>query len=219
MCINKEVSITTFIVSLFVGIYLFFRNKKYDKWLAVFLLSFSSMQLIEYFLWILQENNLFKSNYDYFLVKFVIPLVLILELLSAYLGKLWYQNNYKFNILNLLKKEFKTSIFPYILIIYIAIFIYHQYIAKFVGSSVSKQGHLNWGSTYQHKKFWTYFNGLLFAFLLAYPFFGEINIVAIYLFATVLIALFYSDNFASYWCFIGNFSVLILLLYPYFMKL
>lgn len=31
MCINKEVSITTFLTSIFVVIYLWFRNYKYDK--------------------------------------------------------------------------------------------------------------------------------------------------------------------------------------------
>ena len=47
MCINKEVSITTFITSTIVVIYLWFRNYKYDKWYALFLFTFASIQFWE----------------------------------------------------------------------------------------------------------------------------------------------------------------------------
>ncbi len=48
MCINKEVSITTFISSVIVVIYLWFRNYKYDKWFSLFLLTFASIQFWEF---------------------------------------------------------------------------------------------------------------------------------------------------------------------------
>ena len=58
MCINKEVSITTFISSVIVVIYLWVRNYKYDKWFALFLLTFASIQFWEFSL----KNNVFKTQ-------------------------------------------------------------------------------------------------------------------------------------------------------------
>jgi hypothetical protein len=47
MCINKEVSITTFITSTIVVLYLCVKNYKYDKWYALFLFTFASIQFWE----------------------------------------------------------------------------------------------------------------------------------------------------------------------------
>jgi hypothetical protein len=112
MCINKEVSITTFITSTIVVIYIWFRNYKYDKWYALFLLTFASIQFWEFSL----KNIVFKTQeikycfslldkqyfifllwiykgtkYDYPISGIIIPITLCLELLVPYLGKLWYR--------------------------------------------------------------------------------------------------------------------------------
>ena len=58
MCINKEVSITTFITSVIVVIYLWVRNYKYDKWYALFLLTFASIQFWEFSL----KDFVFKTQ-------------------------------------------------------------------------------------------------------------------------------------------------------------
>ena len=86
MCINKEVSITTFITSVIVVIYLWVRNYKYDKWYALFLLTFASIQFWEFLLWIYKG-----TKYDYLISGIIIPITLCLELLVPYLGKLWYR--------------------------------------------------------------------------------------------------------------------------------
>ena len=87
MCINKEVSITTFITSVIVVIYLWVRNYKYDKWYALFLLTFASIQFWEFLLWIYKG-----TKYDYLISGIIIPITLCLELLVSYLGKLWIKN-------------------------------------------------------------------------------------------------------------------------------
>ena len=83
MCINKEVSITTFLTSTFVVIYLWFRNYKYDKWYALFLLTFASIQFWEFLLWIYKG-----TKYDFLISGIIIPVTLILELLVPFFLKI-----------------------------------------------------------------------------------------------------------------------------------
>lgn len=213
MCINKEVSITTFISSWIVGIYLWFRNYKYDKWFSLFLFTFSSIQLWEFFLWLLKERNLFGSSYDFAISKVIIPITLCLELIVPYLGKLWYENKYNWNIGKKLWKQLKTSFYPYLLLIYLVIFI--SYLAKQNKPTyVSPQGSLRWNNFSKTKKS-SYINAISFAFFLAFPFINVCIYISIFLFVSVLFALIMSDSFGSYWCLIANFSTFLFLMYPY----
>jgi len=214
MCINKEVSITTFISSWIVAIYIWFRNHKYDKWFSLFLLTFSSIQFWEFLLWTLQEKNLLGSSYDFAISKVIIPITLCLELIVPYIGKLWYQNNYKWNIGKLLLKQLKSNIYPYLLIIYLICFIIKMAKQK-RQTIVSKQGSLQWGESFQTKKI-SFINGLIFAFFLAMPFISTTLCIPIFLFVSVIFSLIISDSFGSYWCLIANFSTFFFLMYPYF---
>jgi hypothetical protein len=209
MCINKEVSITTFISSVIVVIYLWFRNYKYDKWYAIFLLTFASMQFWEFLLWIYKG-----TKYDFTISGIIIPITLCLELIVPYLGKLWYQNNYKWNIGAKLLNEFKTSFFPYILLIYIIAFIISLSKKKKESTTITPQGSLNWNNTFETTNA-TYINGFMFAFILAYPFKESLIYIPIFIFASSLIALAVSDSFSSYWCLIANFATFFFLMYPY----
>ena len=55
MCINEKVSMTAFITCTIASLYLFYRNNKYDRWVAIFFFYIGLMQLLEYFMWIDQE--------------------------------------------------------------------------------------------------------------------------------------------------------------------
>jgi hypothetical protein len=55
MCINKEVSISAFIVCSVTCIYLYKRNLQNDRWIAIIFGYFGTMQLLEYLMWIDQE--------------------------------------------------------------------------------------------------------------------------------------------------------------------
>ena len=55
MCINEKVSMTAFITCTTASLYLFYRNNKYDRWVAIFFFYIGLMQLLEYFMWIDQE--------------------------------------------------------------------------------------------------------------------------------------------------------------------
>ena len=216
MCINKEVSLTTFISSSIVAIYLWIRNYKYDKWFSLFLITFSSIQLWEFFLWMLQEKNQLGSNKDFILSRIIIPLTLILEPIVAYLGKIWYESKYK-GILGGLGKELRTSYYPYVLLIYVIIFVWRNLVKKFDRTTVSEKGSLQWNNEYQ-TNYMGIINGFIFAFFLSFPFIGTIIYLPIFLFLSLVIALLVSDNFGSYWCFISNTSILLFLVYPYLIK-
>ena len=209
MCINKEVSITTFISSVIVVIYLWFRNYKYDKWYAIFLFTFASMQFWEFLLWIYKG-----TKYDFLISGIIIPITLCLELIVPFLGKLWFQNKYKWNIGAKLLNEFKTSFFPYILFGYVIAFIISLSKKKKEYTTITPQGSLNWNNSFKTTNA-TYINGFMFAFILSYPFKESLIYIPIFIFASSLIALAVSDSFSSYWCLIANFATFFFLMYPY----
>ena len=55
MCINAEVSITVFIISMISCGYLFNRNLVNDRWIAILVGYISTMQYLEYLMWKDQE--------------------------------------------------------------------------------------------------------------------------------------------------------------------
>ena len=209
MCINKEVSITTFITSTIVVIYLWIRNYKYDKWYAIFLLTFASIQFWEFLLWIYKD-----TKYDYPISGIIIPITICLELIVPFLGKLWFENKYNWNIGGKLLNEFKTSFFPYILFVYVIALAISFFQKKKQYTSITPKGSLNWNNTFKTNE-GTYINGFIFAFLIAYPFKDSSIYIPIFIFTSSLITLAMSDSFSSYWCLIANFSTFFFLMYPY----
>ena len=55
MCINKEVSISGFIICSVSCFYLYKRNKLNDRWIAILFGYIGTMQFLEYLMWIDQE--------------------------------------------------------------------------------------------------------------------------------------------------------------------
>ena len=55
MCVNKEVSLISFIFVITVCTYLFKRNNQNDRWIAIVFGYIGLMQLIEFFMWIDQK--------------------------------------------------------------------------------------------------------------------------------------------------------------------
>jgi hypothetical protein len=56
MCYSFQSSIIAWIISIIIVIILLIRNNKYDRWNAIFILSFSLMQLIEAGIWLNYDN-------------------------------------------------------------------------------------------------------------------------------------------------------------------
>ena len=57
MCVNKEVSITVFIICSCACLYLFKRNRLNDRWIAIFFIYIGCIQYLEYLMWTDQECN------------------------------------------------------------------------------------------------------------------------------------------------------------------
>ena len=78
MCFSFEVSITTFVVSWSIGLYLLNKNlNESQRHNVIFLLIFSSMQLLDSILWTI---NLKKNKINFLITSYIIPFVLSLQI-------------------------------------------------------------------------------------------------------------------------------------------
>lgn len=131
MCWNSEVSLNTFLFSIFTLAFVYYNNEytKYknpmfkNKWLYIFLLLVFFIQILEFFIW---KN--FKNKYNVFFTKCIFFL-LILQPAAA----LMLISN--INLRNLL-------LIPYLIIGFI--FILNIILTNKIVSTISKVGHLKW---------------------------------------------------------------------------
>ncbi len=184
MCWNAEVSIQTYIfaiICLIIGYNYGFPIRK-----LIFMLVFSNIQLIEYFLWKNinnKKNNEFYSKLGY--------LNITLEPIAACL------------LIDNLKLRYSSLIISTLLFI-IYTLIYYKKID--FSTSISKNGFLQWNSL----KF--YDHGFYYSIIWFLFFFGgiflskDIFIISISLltFIYTLYNLSKHNGFASYWCSISN---------------
>ena len=192
MCWNAEVSLNTFIFSIFVLGLVYYNNNytKYkihhfdNKWMYIFLLLAFSMQLIEFFIW----KNINNKYYN----KIFTILAFILIFCQPIASLMLLKNNLLRNIILL----------PY-LIIGIPYIIYIIYTKKF-RSIVSTSGNLIWNIKIHRFCFWIWLFLLLFSFIYEQKW-GHV------LFAIVTLSIFiYKERptTGSVWCwFINSISI------------
>lgn len=192
MCWNADVSLNTFLFSIFVLGIVYYNNHytKYkihhfdNEWMYIFLLVSFSMQLIEYFLWKNINNKYYNSIFTTcsFILVFLQP-VASLMLLSNY------------SIRNMLLTLYIIIVVPYI--------IYRIYSKKF-GTTVSPSGNLIWNLHINRIIFWFWLFLLLFSFLYQQQW-GSV------LFAIITFSIFiYKEQASSgsLWCwFINSVSI------------
>jgi hypothetical protein len=144
MCFNKEVSFLSFIFGLIVSIKLF-NIKEYLA--AISLLLLSSMQFLEFFLWIFIKNKYFNQ-----LLSYIIPILILLQVVGVYVAYYFFTNN---------KLIIPNTIFL-ILFALLTIFILYNGSGKL--TSVNKSCKLKWNIL----NFNSFFVGFLY--LLSYLF-------------------------------------------------
>jgi hypothetical protein len=222
MCINKEVSLTTFLFSWCIGFYLIKRNINLDRWYGLFLLTFSSIQFTDFLLWTLYENNMFNSNYNLLLTKYIIPIILMCQVLVVYFGKILFQNNNKFDtkLVPKFKNDISKNIYPKILIIYIIISLYKSFQSKRF-TEIGSNKHLDWGGyTNKNTKF-SVIAFIIFLVFIIYPFLDYIKqyksllIFIITLTLLLILSFVYTESVGSYWCWISNLLGILYLFSPY----
>jgi hypothetical protein len=192
MCWNADVSINTFIFSIFVLGLVYYNNNytKYkihhfdNQWLYVFLLLAFSMQLIEFFIW----KNINNKFYN----KFFTILAFILIFCQPMASLMLLNNLSLRNLMLLLYFIFGV---PYT--------IYTIYTKNF-GSIVSKSGNLIWNIKINIFCFWIWLFLLLFSFLYERKW-GHV------LFAIITFSIFIykeQSTSGSVWCwFINSISI------------
>tara|TARA_B100000287_G_C20579778_1_gene759891 strand:- start:216 stop:776 length:561 start_codon:yes stop_codon:yes gene_type:complete len=176
MCFSFEISISTFLVSWSISIYLL--NKKLNKKQMqniIFLMIFSSIQLADAILWYIKMK---KNNINYIVTSFIIPLILSLQIL------------YNVFIINNNKN-------PIITLFVICSIIYLFY--RFNGYSKSLCNNKLSSPVWEEDlKIWEL---IIFAILILYPNYIRILQVFILMF---LIKIYIGGAYGSLWCAIAN---------------
>ena len=82
MCYSAPVSIAAWILANTIALYLWFRNRNYDRWNALFIATFTLIQLVEAGLW----ANLCDVPMNVLLTSFIVPLLLLQPLVQSSAG-------------------------------------------------------------------------------------------------------------------------------------
>jgi hypothetical protein len=196
MCWNKEVSLNTFLFSSFVlGLIMY--NNAYTQYkidyfnniyVCIFFISFISIQLVEYFIWV-NVNNPFYNN----IFTSLATLLLLFQPIATNL---------------LINNDIIRKRLLYVYLLFIISSLYKLNINK-INSGVSKLGHLQWNTKLfsDNNK-----NDLVFTFIwtcfFLFPLFYEkYNFSFIFGLLTFMVIIynFYKDNsVSSMWCWIVN---------------
>ena len=195
MCWNSEVSLNTFIFSMFVLLLIMYNNA-YTKykipelnhfWVYAFFISFISIQLIEYFIWLNLNNPFYNSFFS---------VCAILLILFQPIPTIMLINN------NVLKK--------YMLILYLILtipFAIYRFSVKKIISTVTKKGHLYWDNIlYKNYSENIYFVVWLFFFLFSF-FYNQSYFELLFgLIMLIIISYnFISDgSMGTMWCWVVN---------------
>ena len=81
MCYDTSSSLTAWFLAVGISIYLYYRNKNYDRWNAAFIIAFSSMQIVEAGIWATENKNL-----NSLLTKLVLMILLFQPFIQTYYG-------------------------------------------------------------------------------------------------------------------------------------
>ncbi len=210
MCWNQYVSLNTFIFSTFILLLIVYNNKYSPYKIEVldnvyayfFLMSFITMQLIEFFLW----RNL--SNKD---LNRLFSILGALLLMLQPVASLMLLNN--IDLRNKMLALYSIPAFSY--------FIYQISIKDFL-TSVSKTGHLKWDWIDLKANKQIFFISWLF-FLFFSLFYNKHYIGLAYTIALLIITLYSykkDESFGSLWCWSINslmiyYAVKLLVIIPY----
>ena len=214
MCYSTESSWISFFISIVISIIIWKRNKNYDRWNSLFIVSFALIQLWEGFLWYFskgQNNELNKNlKYENILLILILLTLNIQPIIQTWGAKYFTKSNSKM-----------LRIF---LIIYILIFIYSLYriYTENFSLKIGPNGHLEWyTNNNQHILTGNYkFLGILYIFGLFFGlYFGIPNTIPLIIvgFITFLWSLFKlrkSNEFSSYWCYSAIIYSFIALIFP-----
>ena len=218
MCWNKEVSFTSWILIYIGAFYLYKRNLKGDRHIAIFSFVFGIVQLLEYFLWYSLETN--NSTLNSFITKLLF-LALWLQPLSNFILICTLNSNSKTNK----KPEYiKWVIYVYGLIFLYAINLTFNSSYNFK-TIIGENNHLQWIKQYKQNlnakneqnflslnpKIDSNIFGLIYLFGMFVPFLffnpqsrGK-KLLIITMFSYFFSHVMSPKNMGSYWCWVAGF--------------
>ena len=220
MCWNWQVSLITFIIVTTISYKLYKRNLKYDRFLAIFILSYGTMQLVEFFIWIAITNNIPILNK---IASLIGSIVLFSHPLAIVVG-LYFDKSNKDNKL-ISKSNFRNLI---LICLTIILFNLYQIITtkkhKFLTYVHDTVKHLVWDFPHSNYMTLVLTSAALIVYILIYfnskPTF---YMIIIYYFVGIVISSkFFVENifsfkyglagkyFGSYWCWVVAFFSIIL---------
>jgi len=198
MCWSFEVSVLTGLISYSIALYIWLRNIKNDRWHAIILLTFSSIQWMDAVLWKSKQS----SKLSLLTITYFIPFILALEPVSSLYGA-YYTNK------NIDKSD---------MILYLFVFL-------FLFISLSKGAQKTGFITSEGIRYSIYqssFSYWVYAFLLLYPFIkysteNTFNIITIIVvcFGLFIAQITSPNTVGSHWCLYGNIAAIFFLFYPY----
>ena len=187
MCWNARVSLNTFAFALFIA-FLAYINRKYhdiDMRLIIFMLVFSSIQLVEAGVWTYIDNPQMNKLFTHLII-----IILIVELFAA--GNVIDNKN--------LKHGYFTGV-----IICILIYFSQYYNSSKVHSVIAKNGHLRWMITTNNYPFLYAFPILLLLpFLITMKKYYYVFIIGLITLIISVISYNKYNTIGSMWCWIVN---------------
>lgn len=195
MCYNKESSISVFIYSIVLSIYLWKRNYPNDRFMAFMSVTVAGIQLVEFLIWSNLECN--RINHYSTIASHIL---IMLQPLAIFVCSYYYDNT-----------TIPRDILLGLVIISAIWLIYYTYkILKYnknYCTKLAKNGHLNWKGTYG----WSiperviYFLPITTILFMKDRLYGRsiFSLLAILLFMSIK-KLGYNSRWESLWCLVGN---------------
>ena len=191
MCWNQEVSLNTFLFSMFVLLLIIYNNKytqykikELDNiWMYLFLASFIFMQLIEFFIW----RNINNKFYNHLFSTMAVILLIIQPVAS----------------LMMLREENLRNTLIFIYLLLAIPYSGYKFLTENIYSVKSKSGNLNWKFMDYTPIIWIFW---IFFFLFSF-FYEQKYKTIIFAFVTLFLAYYNykKDNtIGSMWCWVIN---------------
>ena len=201
MCYDLESSLTGWVIAVSISLYLFYRNKNYDRWNALFITVFSTVQLLEAGIWWTYSEGE-KNPSNQLLTKLILLTLLAQPLVQTYMGAVYT----------------KSETLQFLSYIYIGVFLWGLFRVSRSSpgqfyTSQNKKGHLVWNDSKSENEFLggsnpiiskivpvLYLGGLFIPLLFAKDFRGIPLLITGVM--TALYSLSLKENaFSSLWCY------------------
>lgn len=195
MCYDADTSLLAWTLSYSISYYLFNRNRRYDRWNAAFIMTFTTIQLLEAGLWTTLYEK--ENGLNDLLTRLILLALLMQPLTQSYMGARYTGSA----ILYMLSMVFVG------IIAWGALRLWRSKPGQF-STNPGKNGHLVWSDTKSPTTFlgppWVvglYLLGLFVPLLFMKDYRG-IPLIVIGV-ATAIYSMYFSDpkEFSSYWCF------------------